>query len=194
MRAFSKSAILQRLQTLQNGLFGSKIKMAKNLRKPILRTHQSCSVQKTAHKNTKYSRNESILKIGHLTKAIDFAKWLIFGEKLKWPKTSEKGFYEHIRVVLCKNPLMKTPNIREMREFVKLAILQRLQTLQNGQFGAKIKMGKNMQKTTLRAHQSCSVQKTAHKNTKYSRHGSILKIGHLTKAIDYAKWSVWVKS
>ena len=39
------------------------------------------------------------------------------GQKLKWPKTCEKRFYEHIRVVLCKKPLMKAPNIKEMRAF-----------------------------------------------------------------------------
>ena len=38
-------------------------------------------------------------------------------KKLKWPETCEKRFYEHIRVVLCKKPLIKTPNIREMRAF-----------------------------------------------------------------------------
>ena len=160
------------------------------MRKTILRAHQSCSVQKTAHKNTKYSTNESILKMGHLAKAIDFEKQSVCVKNLKWPKTCEKRFYEHIRVVLFKKPLIKTPNIRQMRAFLKSAILQRLQTLQNGQFGSKIKMAKNMRKTILRAHQSCSVQKTAHKNTKYSTNESILEIGHLAKAIDFGKWSV----
>ena len=195
-------------------------------------------MQKTAHEITKYSRNESILKIGHLAKAVDFAKlsvWVInwngqkhakndststlelfcaksrswnnqifekwkhfgngpcgkgyrvckmvsLGQKLKWPKTCkndststlelfcgknrswnhqifqkwkhfenrpyckgyrvckmvilgqklklpktcEKRFYEHIRVFLCKKPLIKTPNIPQMRAFWKWAILQRL--------------------------------------------------------------------
>ena len=57
-----------------------------------------------------------------------------------------------------------------------------------------MKMAKNMRKTILRAHESCSVQKTAQKNTKYSTNESILKMGHLAKAIDFAKWSVWVKN
>ena len=60
------------------------------------------------------------------------------GQKLKWPKTGEKLFYEHIRVVLCKKSFIKTPNIRQMRAFCK--------------------------------------------------------IGHLAKAIDFAKWSVLVKN
>ena len=37
-------------------------------------------------------------------------------------------------------------------------------------------------------------KKTTGKNTKYSRNETILKIGHLAKAIDFAKWSVWFKN
>ena len=51
-----------------------------------------------------------------------------------------------------------------------------------------------MRKTILRAHESCSVQKTAPKNTKYSTNESILKMGRLARAMDFAKWSVWVKN
>ena len=36
----------------------------------ILQIIYSCSVQKTAREKTKYSRNETILKISHLAKAI----------------------------------------------------------------------------------------------------------------------------
>ena len=42
--------------------------------KCILQIIWSCSVQKTAPKNTKYSRNESILKISHHSNALAFAK------------------------------------------------------------------------------------------------------------------------
>ena len=78
-------------------------------------------MQKTAQKNTKYSRNETILKIIHHGKAIAFA---------------------------------------------------------NPHFESKIKIPKNMSKSILQIIYSCSVQKTAPKNTKYSRNESILKIGH----------------
>ena len=214
-------------------------------------------MQKIAWKNTKYSRNETILKIGHLAKAIDFARWSVWlknsngqkrgkkdststlelfcakkrwkkhhvfekwdhfenrpsckmvtlaqklkwpktcekrfwkhvrvvlckkplekspnirkwdhfenrasckgyrlckmvslGQKLKWPKSCEKRFCKQVRVVLCKKPLEKTPNIREMRPFWKSATLQRLQTLQNGEFGSEIQMAKNVRKTILQA-------------------------------------------
>ena len=66
---------------LQNGQFGSKIKNAKNMRKTIQREHYSCSVPKTAPKNPKYSRNETIFKIGHLGKAIAHAKGIAL---VKW--------------------------------------------------------------------------------------------------------------
>ena len=53
------------------------------MRKTILQDYKSSSVQKTTRKNTKYSRNETILKISHLAKtiahgkAIAFAKWSV---------------------------------------------------------------------------------------------------------------------
>ena len=53
---------------------GSKIKILKTMSKSILQIIYSYSVQKPASKNTKYSRNESILKIGHHAKAIVHAK------------------------------------------------------------------------------------------------------------------------
>ena len=45
------------------------------------------------------------------------------GQKLKMSKTCEKPFYKNIRVVLCKKPLEKTPNIREMRSTLKIGHL-----------------------------------------------------------------------
>ena len=42
--------------------------------KSILQIIYSCSVKTPAPKNTQYSRNETILKIGHHAKAIAHAK------------------------------------------------------------------------------------------------------------------------
>ena len=66
--------------------------------------------------------------------------------------------------------------------------------MQNPHFGSKIKIQKNMSKSILQIIYTCSVQKTAPENTKYSRNESILKIGHHAKAIAHGKWSVWVKN
>ena len=53
--------------------------------KSILQIISSCSVQKTAPKNAKYLRNESILKIGHhACKGYSPCKILTLAQKLKF--------------------------------------------------------------------------------------------------------------
>ena len=109
---------------MQNPHFGSKIKILKNMSKSILQIIYSCSVQKTAPKNTKYSRNESILKIGHhACKGYSPCKILTLIQKLKFHKTCQNPFCKSFRVVLCKKLPKKTLNIREMRAFSKSAIM-----------------------------------------------------------------------
>ena len=97
-----------------------KNKIQKNMSKSILQIMYSCSVQATARKNTKYSRNETIFKIGHHAKALQnqrLCKILSLGQKLKFRKKCENPFYKSFRVVLCKKSLENTLNIREMRPF-----------------------------------------------------------------------------
>ena len=53
-----------------------------------------------------------------------------------------------------------------------------------------------MRNTFVKTHSSCSMQKTAPKNSSYSKNESILKLaknGQYAKAIAHAKYSVWVK-
>ena len=86
--------------------------------KSILQIISSCSMQKTAPKNTKYSRNESILKIcHHACKRYSPCKILTLAQKLKFQKTCQNPFYTSFRVVLCKKRLQKALNIREMGAF-----------------------------------------------------------------------------
>ena len=80
-------------------------------------------MQKTAPENSKYSRNDTILNIGHHGKAIAHRKWSIsvknsiskkhvkilsrnhlelFGSKIKLPGRCERWLYRHTAVVLCK--------------------------------------------------------------------------------------------
>ena len=66
--------------------------------------------------------------------------------------------------------------------------------MENPHFGSKIKIPNNMSTTFLQIIYSCSVQKTAPKNTKYSRNDTIFKIAHHAKAIAHAKSSLWVKN
>ena len=86
--------------------------------KYILQIIYSCSVQKTASKNTKYSRNESILEIGHHAyKGYSPCKIVTLAQKLKLQKTCQNPFYKSFAVVLFIKPLQKTLNIGEMRGF-----------------------------------------------------------------------------
>ena len=84
------------------------------MRKTAVEAHYSCIRQKTAPKNSQYSKNGIILKIGkngHPCKAYDLCKVVSLGQKLKMPKTCDKRLYKHIRLVLCKKRLQKAANI-----------------------------------------------------------------------------------
>ena len=95
--------------------------MQKNMLKTIL--HYIAVVlcknwlEKTAKK---YSKNKSILKIaknGHQANAIDFAKILTLGQKLKMHKNMLKTFLQIIAVDPRKKRLGKTANSEKMRAF-----------------------------------------------------------------------------
>ena len=75
-------------------------------------------------------------------------------QKLKCVKTCQKHMYKHTRVVRCKTPLERTKYLRnetilKIGHLAKAMAMQRLEALQNGQFGSKIKMAKNMRKTVV---------------------------------------------
>ena len=75
-------------------------------------------MEKTTPKNTKYLRNETILKIGHHEKPIAFLVWKIgtLGQKLKFQITGQNLVYKWFTLVRCKNPPEKTRNIRDRNE------------------------------------------------------------------------------
>ena len=64
--------------------------------KSILYSHWSYSAQKTAQKNTKYSRNETMLKIGHLAKSIAFAWAIAFAKYSIW--TTILNFLKYAKI------------------------------------------------------------------------------------------------
>ena len=106
---------------MQNPHFGSKIKIPKNMSKSILQIIYSCSVQKTAPKNTKYSRNESILKLGHhACKGYSPCKILTLAQKLKFQKTCQNPFYKSFTVVLCKKTAPKNTKYSRNESILKL--------------------------------------------------------------------------
>ena len=71
--------------------------------KSILQIIYSCSMQKTAPKNTKYLRNDTIFKIAHHAKAIAHAN-LHFGSKNKNSKKHVKILStKHLQLFCAKN-------------------------------------------------------------------------------------------
>ena len=70
------------------------------MRKTIVQGYLSFSVQKTARKNNKYWRNETMLKIGHVAKAIALAWAIAFAKWSGWVKEVR----EKARNVFCEEP------------------------------------------------------------------------------------------
>ena len=66
--------------------------------------------------------------------------------------------------------------------------------MQNPHFGSKIKIPNNMSTSIVQIIYSCSLQKTAPKNTKYPRNETIYKIAYNAKPIAHAKSSLWVQN
>ena len=119
MRAFGKSAIMhaKAIAHAKSSLWLKNSNSKKHV-KIHSTNHFELFCAKTAPKNTKYSRNESILEIGHHAyKGYTRCKILTLVKKLKLQKTCQNPFYKSFRVVLCKKTLQKTLNIREMRAF-----------------------------------------------------------------------------
>ena len=83
-------------------------------------------------------------------KGYSLCKMVSLGQKLKMPKRCQKRFYDHIKVVVCKKPLLKKPNIGKTTAFgkwPKLATRQRLYSLcKMVSLGQKLKMPKRCQK------------------------------------------------
>ena len=97
--------------------------------------------KKTARKNTKYSRNETILKIVHHKKDDSLCIILTLGQTLKFQKKSKNPFYKSFRVVLCKKPLEKNTRYSRHQSFFKMGHnAKKLWPLQNFHFGSKIKI------------------------------------------------------
>ena len=95
-----------------------KLKFQKRCQNRLFKSFAVVLCKDALQKNTKYSGNESILKIGHHA-CIGYSpcKILTLAVKLKFQKTCQNPFYKSFTVVVCKKPLQKTLNIGEMRAF-----------------------------------------------------------------------------
>ena len=86
---------------MQNPHIGSKTKTPKNMSKAIAQIIYSSAVQKTARKNTKYSRNETISKIGHHARA--HVKSSLWVKKLNSKKHVKIHPINHLQLFCPKN-------------------------------------------------------------------------------------------
>ena len=77
--------------------------MAKNVRKKILRHFRVVYCKKTAGKNTIYLRNTTIVKIGHLAKAIDFPRWSAWLKNSNGQKRAQKDSPSTLELFCAKN-------------------------------------------------------------------------------------------
>ena len=103
-----------------------KLKFQKTCQNPFYKSFRVVLCKKPLQKTPNIRQNKSIFEIGHHAKAIAHAKSSLWLKKLKFQKTCQNPFYKSFTVVLCKKPLQKPPNIREMTAFSKSAIMQRL--------------------------------------------------------------------
>ena len=92
----------------------------KKVRKSIKEPRESCCVQKNRSKKKltfeKLEHFENCQKWPQC-KGYSTCKILSLDQKIELPKTCEKPFYKHIKVVLCQKQIEKTANIKKMIAF-----------------------------------------------------------------------------
>ena len=71
--------------------------------KCILQIIYTCFMQETDPKNTKYSKNETILKMGRHAKAIAHAKSSLWVKNLNSKKHVKMDFKNHLELFCAKN-------------------------------------------------------------------------------------------
>ena len=76
-------------------------------------------MKKTARKNSKYSRNETILKIGNLAKAIAFAKWSVWVKNYPCQKHAKSQSKRTVELFCAKNGSKKHQILKKCDNFEK---------------------------------------------------------------------------
>ena len=127
-------------------------------------------------------------------KGYRLCKMVSLGQKLEWPKTCQKRFYKHMRNVLCKKTAGKNTNYSRNETILKIGHLAKAIDFAKWSVWVKNWNGQKHAKNDSTSTLQFSVHKTPWENTNYSKNETILKIGHLTKAIDFVKWSVWIQN
>ena len=170
-------------------------------------------MQKSARqKKNKYSKNETILKIGHLAKAIahakaiPIAKWSVWVKHLKCQKHAKTDSIRTLELFCAKSPLKKHQIFEKWDQFENRPCCKGYGPCKDYSLckmvslGQKFKMPKTCEKRFYKNIRVVMRKKNRSKKHQYLRHKTILKIAHLAnsiahaKAIAFTKWSVRVKN
>ena len=108
------------------------------------------------------------------------------GQKLNWPKTCTKRLYKKTTVVLCKNRWKKHQIFDKLVDFKNGPSSKGYSVCKMVSLGQKLKCVKRCEKHMYK-HTRVVLCKKPLEKKKYSRNETILKIGHVTKAIAFAK-------
>ena len=179
---------------MQHPHFGSKIKFPNNRSKSTLQIIYSCSVQKTAPKKTKYSRNESIFKIGHHAKTIAHAKSSLVAQKIKIAKNIKIHSTNHLHLFSGKNRSKNHQIFEKWAHFQNRPSCKGYSPCKILTLAQNLKFQTTCQNPFYKSFTLVVCKKTAPKNTIQSRNESIFKISHHAKAIAHAKSSLWLKT
>ena len=194
IRAFSKSALCKGYSPCKILALAQKFKLKENMSTFILQIIYSCSVQKTAPKNTKYATNETILKNGHHAKAIAHARSSFWPKNLNSKNHLKIYCTNHLQLFCAENHFKKHQIFQKWEHLEIWPLCKGYRPMQNPRFRSKIKTPKNMSKSILQIIYSCSVQKTVQKTPNIRQMRAFWKIGHHAKAIAHAKSSFWLKN
>ena len=98
---------------------GQKLKIPKRCDKPLYDHIRVVVSKKQVLKPTNTGKGEHFENGRNWPKSMRYSPWKMvsLGQKLKMPKVYDKPLLDNIRVVVCKKPLLKTPNIPKMRAF-----------------------------------------------------------------------------
>ena len=128
---------------MQNPHFGSKLKFQKTCQNLFWKAFRVVLCKNRSKKHSIFEKWDHF-KNWLLSKGYSPCKNLILGQKLKFQKTWQNAFYKPLRVVLSKKPLQKTLNIREMRQFWKLVIMQGYSPCKILSLGQKLEFQKHV--------------------------------------------------
>ena len=171
---------------------GQKFKGPKTCEKPFYKHVRVVLCKKTAAKNTKYWTNETILKISHLPKAIDFAKWSVWVKTSNLQKRAKNDSTSTLELFCAKHRWKKHQIFEKWNHFKNRPSCKGYRLCKMVSLSQNLKWPKMFEKRFCKHVWVVLSKKPIEKNSKYWRNKTILKIGHLAKAIDFAKWSVWV--